>query len=87
MPDEDTDTEVNIDEEEKQWAYALARENLLDSDMNEKLVLVDILSKLKEENKKLGKLFKNQKEQYRDLSELVQKEENIIKMSKKNMIH
>ena len=24
LPDEDTGTEVDIDEEEKQWAYALA---------------------------------------------------------------
>ena len=54
-------TEFDIDKEEKQWAFALAKENLLDSDMNEKLLLVDILSKLKEENKKFGKLFKNKK--------------------------
>ena len=51
-PNEDMGAEVNSDEEEKQRAYALAKENLLDSDMNEKLFLIDILSKLKEENKK-----------------------------------
>ena len=61
LQDEDTNTEVDIDEEEKQWAYALAKENLLDSYINEQLILVDILSKLKEENKTLGKLFKNKK--------------------------
>ena len=71
----DTDTEVNIDEEDRQRAFALAKENMLDSNVNEQLVILDIISKLKEQNKTLGKLFKNQKRQYRELSKLFQKTE------------
>ena len=44
------DSEIEIDHDEKQWAYALTKENLLDSDINEKLVVADLSGKLKEQN-------------------------------------
>ena len=55
---EDTVSEVEIDEDKKEWAHAFTKENLLDTDINDKLVLADLCGKLKEQNKKLGKLFK-----------------------------
>ena len=47
-----------------------------------KLVLVDILSNLKEENKKLGKLFKNKKNNI-VICPNFPKEENVIEVSEK----
>ena len=82
MQNEDTDSEIEIDDDEKQWAYTLVKENLLDSDMNKKLVVADISGKLKEQNKKLGKLFKIKKRQYGELSDLLQNDENVVDASK-----
>ena len=79
----DTDSEIEIDEKEKKWAYALTKENLLDSDINEKLVVADLSWKLKDQSKKLGKQFKIQKRQYGELSNLLQNDVNVVDASKK----
>ena len=56
---------------------------MLDIDINEKLFVADLSGKLKEQNKKLGKLFKIQKRQYSELSNLLQNDDNVVDASKK----
>ena len=67
----ESDNEITAEEQE--WAVAMAKENLLDSDFNQDIVLLDTVKRLRKQNKVLGKLFKEQKKNYDTLANNLEK--------------
>ena len=52
----------------------MARENLLNSNFNQDIVLLDTKKRLQKQNKVLGKLFKEQKKNYDTLANNLEKQ-------------
>ena len=76
----DGDLDNEITAEEQEWAVAMANENILDSNFNKDILLLDTVKRLQKQNKLLGKLFKEQKKNYHTLSNNLEKRENLAEI-------
>ena len=78
--DEDEDNEVDneVDQEDIQWLDCMQKEGLTDENIKEQVdeaMMISQVRHLKDENKELGKLFRQQKRNYKSLLDYYQNKE------------